>query len=87
MCCSYNQSQGGGGGLFVHKMMQPDPATEYDESLELRISTSNPKMHPAQADRIGALSLEAPYFNILLFWQNLKNADPTVNPYYSLHFE
>lgn len=75
------------GELFVHKMMQPDRATEYDEPLELRISTSNPKFHPAQADRIGALPHDAPYFNTLRFWQKLKKADPIVDPYYSLYFE
>lgn len=73
--------------LFVHKMMQPDPRAEYDEPLELRISTSNPKLIPAQADRIGALPHDAPYFNTLRFWQNLKEADPTANPYYTLYFE
>lgn len=75
------------GELFVHKMMQPDPATEYNEPLELRISTWNQKMHRAQADRIGALPAEAPYFNTLRFWQNLQKADPAVDPYYSLYFE
>lgn len=75
------------GELFVHKMMQPDPATEYNEPLELRISTSDPKMHPAQANRIGALPSEAPYFNTLRFWQNLRKADPAADPYYSLYFE
>lgn len=68
-------------------MMQPDQATEYHEPLELRISTSNPKLNPGQADRIGALPHDAPYFNTLRFWQNLKKADPTEDPYYALYFE
>lgn len=75
------------GQLFVHKMMQPGLATEYDEPLELRVSTSNPKLHPAQADRPGALPHDAPYFNTLRFWQHLRKADPTVELYYALYFE
>lgn len=75
------------GELFVHKMMQPDPANEYDEPLELRISTSNPKLHPAQPDRPGALPHDAPYFNTLRMWQNLRQDDPAVDPCYSLYFE
>lgn len=75
------------GELFVHKMMQPNQATEYDQPLELRISTSNPKLHARQADRIGSLPHDAPYFNTLRMWQNLIKADRTVDPYYSLYFE
>lgn len=76
------------GELFAHKMMQPDHASNiYDEPLELRISTSNPKLHPTQADRIGALPHDAPYFNTLRFWQKLQKADPLIDPCYSLYFE
>lgn len=75
------------GELFILKMMQPDPATEYDDPLELRISTSNPKLHPAQPDRPGALPHDAAYFNTLRFWQMLRPDDPAVDPYYALYFE
>lgn len=82
------------GELLVNKVLRPnisDPDyPEYEEPLELRVSTFQgilPSTEFPGDVPIGVLPRNAPVFNKLKFWQELKPDDDNVNPAYSLYFE
>lgn len=69
------------GELLVQKLVRPnteDPDYEYEEPLELRISTWQDTLPSAEFPDgvpLGALPRDAPFFNKLRFWQHFKPDD------------
>lgn len=81
------------GELLAQKLLRPntnDPDYEYEEPLELRISTwqdTLPSTGFPNNVPLGVLPRDAPFFNKLRFWQQLTPDDEEDMPAYSLYFE
>ncbi|KAK7728037.1 hypothetical protein SLS63_006888 [Diaporthe eres] len=83
------------GELLAQKLLRPSgdpdyPGYEYEEPLELRISTWQDTLPSNEFPNdvpLGVLPRDAPFFNKLRFWQHLTPDDELNMPAYSLYFE
>ncbi|KAL2290581.1 hypothetical protein FJTKL_15628 [Diaporthe vaccinii] len=83
------------GELFAQKLLRPSgnpdyPGYEYEEPLELRISTWQDTLRSNEFPNdvaLGVLPRDAPFFNKLRFWQHFTPDDELNMPAYSLYFE
>lgn len=83
------------GELLAQKLLRPSgnpdyPGYEYEEPLELRISTWQDTLPSNEFPNdvpLGVLPRDAPFFNKLRFWQHFTPDDELNMPAYSLYFE
>lgn len=81
------------GELLAQKLVRPntdDPDYQYEEPLDLRISTWQETLPSAEfpgSVPLGVLPWDAPFFNRLRFWQQCTPDDEWAMPAYLLYFE